>query len=208
MVKVIFEHQGTVDKFIGDAIMATWGSLRDSDFRDHACSAVIAMEQRLKELNESWVEQGLEPFHIGTGLHYGPAIVGEIGSTQRTDFTVIGDAVNLASRIEGLTKTLGCSILVSAEILPSTDIKNWLNVGKFQVKGKENAVTLYTPKSDQDLTEFTNGLTFFQQGDMNNALASFQQMSDFSPAHFYINHIKTLAVIPDDWNGVVRMLSK
>jgi adenylate cyclase len=112
-----------VDKFIGDAVMAAWGSLRGvsdegsyaADARD-AIRSALNMRVALEELNRGWVARGMQALHIGIGIHQGPVVVGNIGSAdphEKMDFTVIGDAVNLASRLEGTTKAYGVDIIVS-----------------------------------------------------------------------------------------------
>jgi len=115
MVEVIAAHGGTVDKFIGDAVMAVFGSPIGRGPREEALAALRcaeAMRTRLAELNEGWLAEGIEPFSSGIGLASGAVIVGQIGSPRRLDFTVIGDKVNLASRLEGLTRLLNVPIVI------------------------------------------------------------------------------------------------
>ena len=115
MVEVIAAHGGTVDKFIGDAVMAVFGSPIGRGPREEALAALHcaqAMRKRLAELNEGWLAEGIEPFGSGIGLASGAVIVGQIGSPRRLDFTVIGDKVNLASRLEGLTRLLDVPVVI------------------------------------------------------------------------------------------------
>ncbi len=146
MVAVIFEHNGTLDKFIGDAIMAHWGALGDGDESEFARSAVAATEAMtvaLEELNEIWKERGLPELAMGVGLHLGEVLAGEIGSEQRTEFGVIGDAVNLSSRLEGLTKGFGCPWLASGAIIAATGpLPRTRRVAKVRVKGRKKPVEL------------------------------------------------------------------
>jgi adenylate cyclase len=117
MVEVIAAHGGTVDKFIGDAVMAVFGSPIGRGPRDEAVAALRcaqAMRARLVELNAGWLAEGIEPFSSGIGLASGQVIVGQIGSPRRLDFTVIGDKVNLASRLEGLTRLLDVPVVIDA----------------------------------------------------------------------------------------------
>lgn len=145
-VEVIFHHGGTIDKFIGDAIMAFWGAPADDpEQADHAIAAAREMVEVVEEFSRELESSGI-PFDIGIGLHTGPAVVGFIGSRNRLDYTVIGDSVNLASRIEGQTKG-------RARILVSEDTKarcraalEFSSHGEVQVKGRARAVTLYEPK--------------------------------------------------------------
>lgn len=147
MVEVIFRHGGTLDKFIGDAVMAHWGALGVGDERDHARKAIAAardMISALAEMNAAWEAAGKEPFQIGVGLHLGEAVAGEIGSPERTEFGVIGDTVNLASRLEGLTKSFGCEVIFSEEVGTASGIDcAAVDLGNVRVKGRRNPVRLF-----------------------------------------------------------------
>lgn len=144
-VQVIFRHGGTLDKFIGDAVMAFWGA--PVAHPDHARLAVAAAMEMSAALDELRAELGAlgKSLEIGIGIHTGWAVVGFIGSSDRLDYTAIGDTVNLASRIEGLTKGVG-RILVSAATRDAVgDAFEWRDCGVHQVKGRDNAVRLYEP---------------------------------------------------------------
>lgn len=144
-VEVIFRFNGTVDKFIGDCIMAFWGAPLDNP--QHARDAVMAaleMSQVLEKFKTEINDASLD-FDVGIGLHSGPAVVGSIGSEERKEFTAIGDSVNLASRIEGLTKGVS-RILVSREtMLLCGDSLDFHAVGSYKVKGREQEVELFSP---------------------------------------------------------------
>jgi adenylate cyclase len=119
MVQCVFECGGTLDKFIGDALMAVWGTLHSQGARDDAVSAVRAallMRKRLAELNVTWRDRGWPELRVGTGINYGEVVVGNIGSPQRMEFTVIGDAVNLSWRLQELTKQQGGGIILSSSV--------------------------------------------------------------------------------------------
>lgn len=145
MVDIIFLRQGTLDKFIGDAIMAFWGApLR---MNDHACQGVTAameMTRWLEIHNENLRSHGLPPLAIGIGLHTGPMILGNIGSEKKLDYTVIGDNVNLSSRLEGLTKTYGCQVLISATTQQEAGASIICRVlDHVRVKGKSQPIRIY-----------------------------------------------------------------
>lgn len=113
--EVIFAFDGVIDKYVGDALMAFWNApLTQADHTALACRAALAIQQRLAELNRSWQAGGLAPFGVGIGINTGDVAVGNMGSRQHFAYTVIGDAVNVASRLEGLTKRLGAGILIGA----------------------------------------------------------------------------------------------
>ncbi|MGZ3807602.1 MAG: adenylate/guanylate cyclase domain-containing protein, partial [Bacteriovorax sp.] len=145
MVHIINKHGGVVDKFIGDAIMAIWGVPNKTD--DDAKNAVVAcleMRLALNELNEGRIDRGLTPIKIGMGMHSGEAISGQIGSSERMEFTVIGDAVNTASRIEGSTKSFGTDLLLSKEVVELIGDSFLIEkAGEAKVQGKTENLILY-----------------------------------------------------------------
>lgn len=147
-VETIFKYDGTLDKFIGDAIMAFWGAPRDSeDQAENAIRAALEMASNLKAFRER-IGGGFEDLEIGIGIHTGEAVVGFLGSEQRQDYTVIGDTVNLASRIEGLTKDLGCRIVASSDTCKACgDMFDFAPKGSHHVKGRAQAVELFSPST-------------------------------------------------------------
>jgi adenylate cyclase len=144
-VEVIFRHGGTLDKFIGDAIMAFWGApIANPDHASAAVAAALDMSKALDEMRSSLGELGAE-LDIGIGLHSGMAVVGFIGSPDRLDYTVIGDTVNLASRIEGLTKGVARVLVSEATKAAAGDSFDFVERGQHKVKGREAPVLLYEP---------------------------------------------------------------
>jgi adenylate cyclase len=144
-VEVIFRHGGCLDKFIGDAIMAFWGApLDDPQHARHAVTAALEMSEALEAFRRELGEAGAA-FDVGIGLNSGPAVVGLIGSENKREYTAIGDTVNLASRIEGLTKGVA-RILVSQETMRLTEgVFQFADRGSFPVKGREQPVRLFEP---------------------------------------------------------------
>lgn len=144
-VGVIFAHGGTLDKFIGDAIMAFWGApAAQQDHATRAVTAALAMSAALEELRGQLGEIGAE-LEIGIGIHSGSAVVGLIGSEDRLDYTAIGDTVNLASRVEGLTKGTARILVTEATRAAAGDAFSWRDCGVHSVKGREHGVRLFEP---------------------------------------------------------------
>lgn len=145
MVRVIYRNHGIVDKFIGDAIMAVWGAPQSTgDDAFFALKSCLEMRQALADLNAARIARSEEPIRIGMGLHFGEAISGTIGSEDRMEYTVIGDTVNLTSRIESATKAFGTDLLVSAALAIKVREQFVLEkAGDVEVKGKSEPLTLY-----------------------------------------------------------------
>ena len=145
MIDVLYKNLGTLDKFIGDAIMAFWGSpYPQEDHAFHACNCALQMRDRLIELNADWERRGMRPIAIGLGINSGPVNVGNIGSDKRLSWTVMGDNVNLASRLEGMTKQYHVGVLVNETTHAATNGQFVAReVDKIRVKGKHHPVTIY-----------------------------------------------------------------
>jgi adenylate cyclase len=146
-VDVVFRHQGSLDKFIGDCIMGIWGApLDDPDHARHAVACALDMADTLQAFKRELGAEHID-FDVGIGLHSGPAVVGLMGSQKRLEYTAIGDTVNLASRIEGLTKDAKRRILVSRETKDLCgDAFDFVSCGSYPVKGRAQPVELFEPK--------------------------------------------------------------
>jgi adenylate cyclase len=195
MTSVVFSNGGTLDKFIGDAIMAVWGNVRSLGVAQDAknCArAALGMRSQLRQLNERWREEGRMGLGMGIGINQGEVLVGNIGSQERMDPTVIGDSVNLASRLEGLTRIYGVDILVGATAAELVRDEFYLrSVARVQVKGKTKPVDVFTfvgarnedvePEFLKWLESYEEGLERFRARDFTEAKISFSRFLEFYP---------------------------
>ncbi|MCB9765690.1 MAG: adenylate/guanylate cyclase domain-containing protein [Alphaproteobacteria bacterium] len=147
MVAVVREEQGVVDKYIGDAIMVVWGIPKATgDEAARAVRAAAKMQAALAVHNRDRAARGLQPFRQGIGVHYGEAVAGNIGTSDRLQYTVVGDAVNLASRLEQATKEMGASVLISADAMEAAsagDLPMMVSRGRLQVRGREAPMEVF-----------------------------------------------------------------
>ncbi|NNJ65178.1 MAG: adenylate/guanylate cyclase domain-containing protein [Xanthomonadales bacterium] len=146
MTQIVHESQGTIDKYIGDAVMAFWGApVFHPHHADYAVGAGLAMIHALDKLNVDFQKKGWPEIRIGCGINTGPMSVGNMGSAFRRAYTVLGDAVNLGSRLEGITKIYGVNILVSETTAHSAARFHYREIDRVRVKGKEKPVTILEP---------------------------------------------------------------
>ncbi|PYJ11009.1 MAG: hypothetical protein DMF06_04330 [Verrucomicrobia bacterium] len=222
MTAAVFAHNGTLDKFIGDAVMAVWGNVSSRGATEDAKScarAALTMRRELQTLNARWKAQGIAPFAIGIGINHGDVLGGNIGSQEKADPTVIGDAVNLASRLEGLTRTYGVDILVGASATELIrDEFHLRSVALVQVKGKNRPVEIFTligAKADSGNEEFLERLQTYEAGSrkfreraFTDAKVLFSQFLEFVPddalARMYLERSLEYEARPPDetWNAV------
>ena len=222
MTSVVFSNGGTLDKFIGDAIMAVWGNVRSLGVAQDAknCArAALGMRSQLRQLNERWREEGRMGLGMGIGINQGEVLVGNIGSQERMDPTVIGDSVNLASRLEGLTRIYGVDILVGATAAELVRDEFYLrSVARVQVKGKTKPVDVFTfvgaRNEDVDLEflkwleSYEEGLERFRARDFTEAKISFSRFLEFYPddllAKMYLDRALEYEQQPPDeaWEAI------
>jgi adenylate cyclase len=147
----IMSHQGTVDKFIGDAVMAFWNAPADDpDHVSNACKAVLGCVRRNAELNTSFRSEGWPPYTTRFGLHVGDAVVGNVGSSDRMNYTALGATINLTARLEGLNKNYGTQILASADVKARAESSFvFRSVDEIKPKGFAEAVAIYELRGDR-----------------------------------------------------------
>jgi adenylate cyclase len=224
MSEIIVTHGGTIDKYIGDAIMALFGAPLDRP--DHpvlACRAALEMIATLQVLNRKWQAQGRPPLKIGVGINTGPVAVGNMGSERLFDYTAIGDNVNLASRLEGLNKYYGTSILISqstAALLGGAFILR--EVDRVRVKGKARAIGFFEvlgegeapPELARFLESYHRGLSLYRQRNWPESLAAFTGALELHPeegdARRYLEQAQKYIESPPgpDWEAVTVMDAK
>lgn len=225
MVDAVFQYQGTVDKFIGDSIMAIFGApTPQPNHAERAVRTALEMKRLLQEFNQNRLRLGKEPIRVGVGINTGSVVVGNIGSVQRLEYTAIGDAVNLASRLEGINKQYGTEIIISEYTrrqLPDDVIARELD--DVRVKGKHEPVKIYevlgaldqiTPELDAARQRFQDGLRLYKERRWDDAIAEFQQVLQMSPSdapsQLYITRCQQYRITPppENWDGVFEMKTK
>ncbi len=223
MSDAVLRRGGYLDKYIGDAVMAVYGApVPHRDHADRCLGTAIAMQRAVDELNPTLTARGLAPLEIGVGVNSGEVVVGNMGSAERFDYTVIGDAVNLASRLEGLTKIYGARCLVgeATQALCSDDFV-FREVDRVRVKGKGEAVALFEllrgPEGElaryDALPTFAAALSAYRSGDFPEARRAFAEYAEQNPddrtAALYRERLHGLGDTPPaDWDGVTTFRSK
>ena len=224
MTRVIHENRGTIDKYMGDAIMAFWGApLGDEEHARHALRAAIDMQASLLALNARFADRGWPTMQIGIGINTGPMSVGNMGSEFRVAYTVLGDAVNLGSRLEALTKVYGVTILVSETTRAATPEFVYREVDRVRVKGKEQPVRIFEPiglrgeldaKWQDELAHHAEALKSYRARDWDGAEIGFLNLARTSRApglyKLYVARIGELRRQSPgpDWDGVYTFTQK
>ncbi|MGM0562726.1 MAG: CHASE2 domain-containing protein [Pseudomonadota bacterium] len=226
MTRIIHHHRGTIDKYMGDAVMAFWGApLDDPEHARNALCAAMEMIHELDRLQDDFKARGWPEIRIGVGLNTGLMSVGNMGSEFRMAYTALGDAVNLGSRLEGLTKQYGVSILVSettAEAVPEFD---YLELDRVRVKGKNEPVTIYQPiglsseldrEERSEIRRFNKALELYRQQKWDQAeqeIFSLAQSSTTRDRPVYDIYLERIRVFrqtppPTPWDGVFTHTEK
>jgi adenylate cyclase len=224
--KVIYKNRGTIDKYMGDCIMAFWGApIKDKDHARHGLISAFEMLKAMEALNEEFKQRGWPPIKVGIGLNSGKVNVGNMGSEIRLAYTVMGDAVNLASRLEGITKEYGAAIIIGEETRKQMPDLIAREVDKVRVKGKDIAVTIYEPLGFEGqvnaaaltvLPQFENALKAYREQDWEEAENRFKNLlqnhRDTGEVLYelYLERIQFLRDNPpgDQWDGAFTFTKK
>lgn len=231
MTEVVLDHRGVIDKYIGDAVMAFWGApLKSGDHHLKAVLSALGMMEVLKDFNRDSVKRGNPGMNIGIGINTGSVTVGNMGSEKRLDYTVLGDNVNLASRLEGLTKTYGVNIIVSQSTAGALDEETRKKSGilireldRVRVKGKRNSVVISEvvtrerkEKINLILERFNHGRQLYYQGRWVEAIRALEyvltQVGDDNPSRVLVDRSRELKKLTASgkikWEGVFDITHK
>lgn len=224
MSDVVFEYEGTLDKFIGDALMAFWGApIRVADHARRAVSAALEMHRRLEAVNARLTAEGSPGIRMGIGINTGEVILGNIGSEKKLDYTAIGDNVNLASRLEGLTKEYDCELLISENTYAELGGEfPCAIVDQVRVKGKQRPIRIYRPlappgapeevlrKATALARETERAFDLYLNRQWAKALAAYEKLPESRTRDLFTARCRSYieSAPAPEWDGVYVMTSK
>ncbi len=224
MTDIVFKYDGLLDKYIGDAIMAVFGApLEQPDHALRSCRTALEMMATLKTLQEKWAEEGRPHVDIGVGINTGDMVVGNMGSNMRFDYTVMGDNVNLSSRLEGINKEYGTHIIISEYTYEVVKDQMFCReIDSVRVKGKKLPVKIYelicerpeAAEHEEYVRRFHQGLEKYKAARWDEAIACFESVLEIRPADppakLYIQRCRELKEHPPEgeWDGVFTMTRK
>ncbi len=222
MVPIIRKNNGIIDKYIGDSILALFSSTSDDTLK-----AAIETQIELRKYNLHRLKQNRSPVTVGIGIHTGELMLGVVGDEERLENTVISDTVNIASRIEGLTKLYDARVIISEKTLnnlktPEDYLFRYLD--KVKVKGKSTAISVFEVFSSVDslnielkvktIDDFEKGIELYQMKQINEAITVFKEIEKINPsdiaAKIYIQRCENIITygLPTDWDGIESMKTK
>ncbi len=222
ITKIIFDNHGTIDKYVGDLVMAFWGApIYNSEHASQAVVAALEMQQKITDMQGEFEALGINEVAAGIGIHTGEMNVGDMGSDYRRAYTVLGDAVNLGSRLESLTKFYGVKILVSEDTKNQCPKISFRYVDYVRVKGKKDAIKIYEPLAKtieltkQQIAQLETHeeiFEFYQKGDWKKAKINLkieQQKTNEKLFQLYLERItKYNSIPPQEWDGIYTHTSK
>ena len=224
MTQIIHKHRGTIDKYMGDALMAFWGApVEDPEHARHALMAGMELLERMYSLQSEFRSRGWPPLRIGVGINTGIMRVGNMGSEFRVAYTVMGDAVNLGSRLEGLTKEYGVALIVGASTRDAVPEYFYRELDRVRVLGKDEPVAVFDPiglvngidKATRDENSlYGQALRYYRAGDWDRAELQFLNLQKMAPERglysLYLKRVAHFRKNPPEpsWNGVFTYTSK
>jgi len=221
MTRIILGHHGTLDKYEGDAIMAFWGApVPSADHAKNACLTALENQKKLAQIRSEWETQGLPALHVRIGINTGDVIVGNMGSKNRFDYTIMGDHVNLASRLESINKQYGTEIMISEyTYMQIHDDFVCRELDLIRVKGKEKPVRVYElvgAKNEvahdvlKQIESFEEALKLYRQKSFESAAEKFKALTDDPPSAVFAERCEAFIKNPpaEDWDGVYTFVVK
>jgi adenylate cyclase len=224
ITKSIFEHHGTIDKYVGDMVMAFWNApLNDEHHVQNAINCAFEMLEITEYLSREFEKEGWPEIKVGVGINTGEMNVGDMGSEYRRAYTVLGDAVNLGSRLEGLTKYYGVDLLVNETCLPHCPNMTFRPIDKVRVKGKHKAVSIFEPitpkliaqsQTVEELEQYHDAYQSYLDQDWPTAVQKFTALAGINPNRkvysIYLERIDILKgeTLEADWDGSFTHTSK
>ena len=222
MTDIVMQNDGTVDKYIGDALMAFWNAPLDiPEQKQLATKTAVQMLQRLKELNNELEREGLLPINIGIGINTGSVVVGNMGSNQRFDYSVLGDAVNLAARLEGQSKGYGLTLVLGEDSIDRDSNYTYVELDSIAVKGKKEPATIYTVMLEEVNEKYLRAhelfLTYYRKAKWSEAISKAQKLQANGPEQmkkYYkimserCNEMALQNITSEVWNGIYVATSK
>jgi adenylate cyclase len=224
VTQVIHKHRGTIDKYMGDAVMAFWGApIHDPEHARNAVLAGLDILTLLDELKHEFMAKGWPPLRLGIGVHTGVMHVGDMGSEFRKAYTVMGDAVNLGSRLEGLTKQYGVQFIVSETTREAVGDMVYRELDEVRVKGKDKPVKIYEPLGlktavskdvKDELKVYNQARKYYRDQEWDLAELQFINLQNMSPMmklySVYLDRIHVFRETPPDenWDGVFTYKTK
>lgn len=224
MTELIFDHKGTIDKYVGDLIMAFWGApMKDKGHAHNALAAALEMQEKIHKMAPELASHGWPPIDMGIGLNSGIMSVGDMGSKFRRNYTVLGDEVNLASRVESLTKYYGVHVMTTEHTQAGQKGFIFRHLDRVRVKGKQEGINIYevvnkaknlTPDLQQELEEHHRGMSCYFEQRFDEAAEVFTKLHDtFPETKIYKLYMERLATFketppPSNWDGIYTHTSK
>lgn len=222
ITKIIFDNQGTIDKYVGDMVMAFWGApIVDPNHAEQAVESALEIQQKITDMQSDFSQLGIDDVAAGIGIHTGEMNVGDMGSDYRRAYTVLGDAVNLGSRLESLTKYYGVKILVSEDTKEQCPKIIFRYVDYVRVKGKQDAIKIYEPlctlanssnKQTKYLESHQVAFKHYLSGNWNDAKKEFEELHLKTKEPLYALYLERMKTnhgeTPKNWDKIHTHTSK